>query len=181
MTRKYNFRLGRDPLGNMTADAVFKRLQILSLEYPNHVLSGDRLYPAQVKVWVVSFGPDASSFFSSAKILGYANSVGKYITARSKKKKMTGVDAVIALRKRGFIECDSMSFPEINDDFEDWIESMNSKAGSNYRFMIHRRDIGRMCPRIGKINKHYKKLDALHKRVLLELLEANELHLIEPA
>jgi hypothetical protein len=179
MRRAFKFISGKDPLGSLHWTEVKERLEQLSLEYPNHVMQGDNLYPANVKVWAVSIGPDGSSFFASAKILGYSKSVQSYLDGKRLGKYMTGNDAVTALLKRGFYECTPEEYPEIDNDLSSWLKNMNANSRSKYRYLIHRRDIAAMCPNIWQNLKSFSKLSHHETRALSEMLVQNELRYID--
>ncbi|MBZ9925022.1 hypothetical protein [Mesorhizobium sp. BR1-1-4] len=168
------FRLGRDPLGKMTWIEVISRLHELSGTYADHVLDDDDIAPARVQVWVVSMGMAGRTEFASAKMLGYGSSVAKYLKARERGDAMTGVDAVTALRMRGFVDCEHAAFPKLDKQLRNWLGRMNSHPRSAYRFMIHRVDLARMSKRLPKICTLVEALDGAEKKVFADLLANDE-------
>ncbi|MER8917695.1 hypothetical protein NKI32_28255 [Mesorhizobium sp. M0761] len=168
------FRLGKDPLGKMTWTEVISRLHELSGTYADHVLDDDDIAPARVQVWVVSTGASGESKFASAKMLGYASSVAKYLKARERGDAMTGVDAVTALRMRGFVDCECAAHPKLDRQLTKWLSQMGSHPRSAYRFMIHRVDLARMSKRLPKICALFGGLDSTEKKVFADLLANDE-------
>ncbi len=109
---KYKFRLSADPLGSKRASDVKARINKHYQEIPGVVLSGE-LLTSRTTVWVVTFDEQNVPAFASSKMVCYAKSVNDYLDALDRKLPMTGVDAVTALRKRGFIDCNSADYPKL--------------------------------------------------------------------
>jgi len=169
------FRLGKDPLGSLSVDEVLNRIQGLSHSYAENALSAEVLYPARVRVWAVTHDNGGHWHYAPVKVLGYAKDVKTYLQLVDADKPMTGIDAVLALKKRGFIECDPAEFPELEKHFIYWMEhAVCYSPRSKFRFMIHRRDIALMSKTLKKILAASAKLEPSEHRALIDLLTAGE-------
>ena len=175
MSASYRFRLGSDPMDGVTAGAARQRIEKLCADYASHVTRGGVLNPAKVHVWAVSLGSGNTYAFAPVKVLGYADNVKAYLADRRSGKEMTGVDAVTALRKRGFIDCAPADFPTVDRKLAKWISSMNGQTRSFYRFLIHPVDIKVLNKRLASVCAAFDGLGSLEKKAFLTLVASDDI------
>jgi len=166
MNKKYKFRLGKDPLGNLSAEEVDERIRKLFYEYPQHIIAQTRLAPSHVRVWVVALDLNGIRYFAPAKIVGYSDSVEGHIEALDSGQPMTGIDAITALEKRGYLDFQAEEYPEIENELLFWMmDSMQKAPRSKHRFMIHQHHIVGMSDCLTDIQDTYDLLSDYEKSV----------------
>jgi len=171
-----NFRLGRDPFGSLSAEAVISRIEQLSDDYARNASSTEVLYPTKVRVWAATQSFGGHWNFAPAKVLGYARDVRTFVKLVEKDIPMTGIDAVLALKKRGFIDCDPNEFASVKARFYRWMEDLvGYPPRAKFRFMIHRKDILQMSPALQKVLSVCTQLRPPELYALIDLLTAGEI------
>ncbi len=106
---------------------------------------------SRARVWVyggrVDMDDDNVALFAPAKASAFGSSVKSYVRKRKQNKSMHGNDGIRAYCHCGFFECRQSELSklkigaEILADFNTFQNSMNFKASSGFRILVHHREL----------------------------------------